>query len=227
MSPSFSARDSSRAAGGGAIEEFGYAEASVTRITAQARVSRRTFYELFDNREECVVAVLDGAVESIGAEIAASGVENMSWRERVRVGLWVILSYLDREPTLARVCVVQALRGDAAVLDRRAEIVGRLVSIVDGGRAESARGATCTSTTAEGAVGAAFTIVRPRLWREEPAPLAELFGEGLMGIVRCRSRERRPRREQARPAPTLRIAADGRERKSAPKSTLCGTFRCA
>lgn len=32
----------------GAIEELGYTGATVTQITSRARVSRRTFYELFE-----------------------------------------------------------------------------------------------------------------------------------------------------------------------------------
>src|ERR1700691_406433 len=37
-----------------AIEELGYTRATVAHITRRARVSRRTFYELFANREECL-----------------------------------------------------------------------------------------------------------------------------------------------------------------------------
>ena len=85
-------------------------------ITGRARVSRRTFYELFGNREECLAAVLEDVVGAIGGEIAAAGFERLAWRERVRGGLWAILSFFDREPALARVCVVQALRGGPEVL---------------------------------------------------------------------------------------------------------------
>ena len=35
------------------------------------------------------------------------------------MGLCMILSFFDREPVLARVCVVQALRGGPRVLERR------------------------------------------------------------------------------------------------------------
>src|ERR1700727_1676100 len=49
------------AAAVGVVAELGYVEGSVGHITARARVSRRTFYELFANREECMVAVLRDA----------------------------------------------------------------------------------------------------------------------------------------------------------------------
>ena len=94
-----------------AIDELGYPQTSVARITARARVSRRTFYELFGNREECLVALLDDVILRVEQELAVAGLERLAWRERVREGLWVILSFLEREPALARICVVQACMG--------------------------------------------------------------------------------------------------------------------
>ena len=54
-------------------------------------------------------------------------------------GLWAILSFFDREPVLARVCVVQACAAVPAVLERREDILARLAGVVDEGRSESAR----------------------------------------------------------------------------------------
>ena len=42
------------------IDELGYPRATVGRITARARLSRRTFYQMFANRDECFAAVLGG-----------------------------------------------------------------------------------------------------------------------------------------------------------------------
>src|SRR5438445_2588296 len=161
------------------VDELGYAGAAVAHMTLRARVSRRTFYELFSNREECVAAVLEDAARRIGAEIERAGLEDRVWRERVRGGLWVILSFLDREPVLARVCVVQALRGSQGVLERREEILQGLARVLDEGRAESGR--ECPPLTGEGLVGAAFAIVYARLLRGDREPLTGLLGE-LMGL---------------------------------------------
>ncbi len=184
-----------------AVDELGYADTTVADVTSRARVSRRTFYELFANREECLAAVLEDVVALVKGEIAAAGLEGLSWCEQVRGGLWVILSFLDREPALARVCVVQSLRGGMKVLKHREAILADLAAVVDEGRFESARGAGCTPLTAEGVVGAAFTIIYARLLRGEREPLTGLLGE-LMGIVVLPYRgAAAARREQARPAP--------------------------
>ncbi len=190
-----------------AVDELGYADTTVSDITGRARVSRRTFYELFSNREECLAAVLEDVVALIVGEVEAAGLGGLGWRERVRGGLWAILSFLDREPALARVCVVQALRGGAEVLRRREEVLAGLARVVDEGRVESARGGGCSALTAEGVVGAAFAIVYARLLRGEQEPLTGLLGE-LMGMIVLPYRGvAAARREQARPAPvgSLRV----------------------
>jgi AcrR family transcriptional regulator len=164
------------------VDELGYADATVGHITTRARVSRRTFYDLYGGREECLLAVVEEAVEGIRRELAEVGLDGLGWRERVRMGLWVILSYLDREPALARVCVVQAPPTGPMVLEYRERVLERLAAVVDGGRREGARGAECSALTAEGVVGAALAIVYRRLLLRERAPLTELLGE-LMGMV--------------------------------------------
>ena len=142
----------------GAIDEHGYAHTTVGGIATRARVSRRTFYELFADREACLAALFEDVVGMIERELAAGGLGALPWRERVRGGLWAILSFFDREPALARVCVVQVMRGGPGVLGRRDEVLARLAAVLDEGRGESARGAQCTPLTAEGLVSAAFGI---------------------------------------------------------------------
>ncbi|HWY19100.1 MAG TPA: TetR/AcrR family transcriptional regulator [Solirubrobacteraceae bacterium] len=186
----------------GAIDELGYARVTVAHIAARARVSRRTFYDLFDSREDCLLAALQSVAAMIRDELLAAELDGLAWRERVRTGLWSILSFLEREPALARVVVVQGLRGGPKVLERRERILAELARVVDQGRSEgSPRSIECPSVTAEGLVGAAFSIVYGRLVRGERRPLTDLYGE-LMGlIVLPYHGPAAARREQARPAP--------------------------
>ncbi len=184
-----------------AIEELGYAQTTVAHITARARVSRRTFYELFANREECLQAVLEDVAVLVGAELAAAGLDGLGWRERVRTGLWRMLAFFDREPVLARVCVVQALCAGPRVLRRREEILSQLAGAVDEGRLEGPRGERCSPLVAEGLVGAAAAIVHARLFRGEHEPLTGLLGELMGMIVLPYLGPAAARREQARPLP--------------------------
>jgi AcrR family transcriptional regulator len=190
-----------------AIEELGYARTTVESITSRARVSRRTFYELFENREACLTALFEDVAATIEGEVAAAGLGGLGWRERVRGGLWAILSFFDREPALARVCVVGALQGGPGVLGRREEVLARLAGALDEGRGEGSRGRECTRLTAEGLVGAASGIVYARLARGERGPLTALHGELMSMIVLPYLGPAAARREQTRPAPEPASAA--------------------
>ncbi len=167
-----------------AVDELGYEGATVGKLTAHARVSRRTFYELFPNRDECLAAVLEAAVARVGRELEEAGVGDLPWRERVRAGLLVILGFMDREPALARVCMVHALRAGAPVREVRERVLAELVGVVHEGRLQGARGEACGELTAEGLVGAALAIVHARIAHPGPAsPEERPESVGLVGLV--------------------------------------------
>jgi AcrR family transcriptional regulator len=199
------------------IDELGYPRATVGQITGRARLSRRTFYQMFANRDECFAAVLEELVATVGGELSGAGIEGLPWRERVRTGVWTTLAFFDREPALARVCVVQTLRAGPLVLERREAVLARLAALVDEGRLEGSRGEGCTALTAEGLVGAAFAIVYSRLARGEREPLTGLLGELLAMIVLPYLGPASARRERSRPAPAV-LPDTSITRASAPRS---------
>ncbi|HEY1689056.1 MAG TPA: TetR/AcrR family transcriptional regulator [Solirubrobacteraceae bacterium] len=178
----------------GVIAEHGYRGASVAMLSERAGVSRRTFYEIFENREECMLALLSETEARVACEIERVGVDGGSWRERVRCGLWALLCFADREPPLARVCLIESQHGGPLVQAERERILMRLAEIVDEGRSESARAAALGPLTAEASVGAIATVLQARLLPipdgledgEAPSsvqpPLRELLGE-LMGLI--------------------------------------------
>ncbi|MGH2912210.1 MAG: TetR/AcrR family transcriptional regulator [Solirubrobacteraceae bacterium] len=190
-----------------AVDELGSRNLSVSEITRHARVSRRTFYELFADREACLLAALEGAVESVEKELAALDLNGLGWCERVRTGLWGILSFFDREPALARACVVESLRGGTQILQARERVLTRLVAVVDEGRGENSRLKESTDVTAEGVVGAALAILYTRLLRQDGERLSGLSGELMGMIVLPYLGPEAARREQKRRAPAPARAA--------------------
>ncbi len=203
------------------MEELGYAETNVAHITGRARVSRRTFYEQFANREECLAAALEGVVALIEHELAAASLEDLPWRERVRGGLWTILSFLDREPELARVLIVEALRGGDPVRALRERVLARLAAVVDEGRRGGSRASSAGALTAEGLVGAALAIVHARLANGSDAPLRDLLGEtmGLIVLPYLGAAAARHEQTRALPRPDERAARD-RGRRAGPGGDL-------
>jgi AcrR family transcriptional regulator len=148
------------------VEELGYEGMSVARVTSRAGVSRRTFYDQFDGREECFLALFDQAVARVGgiaqdATIVMAG--RKGWQERIRSGLGAVLTLFDDEPAVGSLLVVEALGAGPRVLERRASVLDSLKAIVDEGRTEARRGDAPAPLTAEGVVGAVFSVIHARL----------------------------------------------------------------
>jgi AcrR family transcriptional regulator len=192
------------------IDELGYTGATVAHVAARARVSRKTFYDLFAGREDCLLAILQDTAHRIAADCATAVPGESSWRERVRMGLWGILSFFDREPALARVCVVQSARGSQRVLEYREEILAGLARVIDEGRHESARAQLIPPLTAEGLVGGVIAIVYKRLLKgANDESLTALLGELMSVIVLPYAGPAMARKEHERAMPSLLPPAAG------------------
>src|ERR1700732_5350659 len=48
------------------VAELGYARMSVAQVIARARVSRKTFYDVFAGREDCFLAAFEQAISQAG-----------------------------------------------------------------------------------------------------------------------------------------------------------------
>ena len=66
------------------VAEEGLESASVGRVCKRAGVSRRTFYELFEDREACLLAAFDQAIESIAASVLPAYESEAKWGARMR-----------------------------------------------------------------------------------------------------------------------------------------------
>lgn len=65
-------RDRLLAGMGEAVAELGLQRTTVADVVRRARTSRRTFYEHFEDRDACYLALFDAAVDAQMAEVAAA-----------------------------------------------------------------------------------------------------------------------------------------------------------
>jgi AcrR family transcriptional regulator len=145
------------------VSEHGYGQMSVARVTARARVSRRTFYDVFEDREDCFLALFEDALARVGeCVVGAYGGEGV-WREQVRAGLGALLEFLDERPRVASLLVVDALSAGPRVLVRRAEVLAGLGVVLDRDGSGSRGGRGLAEITGEGVVGAVFSVIHTRL----------------------------------------------------------------
>ena len=164
------------------LSEYGYGQMSVARVTGRARMSRRTFYDLFEDREDCFLAVFEDALARLTSLVSTTYERENGWREQTRAALGALLVFLDEEPGMGSLLVVDALRAGPRVLERRAEILEGLATRVqeEGSKAKSAR--EVPPLTGEGVVGAVFSVIHARLLAKSPGRLVELLSP-LMGMI--------------------------------------------
>lgn len=203
--------------------EPGIHATTVARVISRAGVSRRTFYEHFEDRNDALLGVLDEAIARAGVSLARARRPDAptGWVDRIRADLLALLEFIEDERELVGVCLVHALAGgDARLLARREHVLGTLAAAVDEGRA-SVRGVRPPPLTAEAAVGAVLAIVHVRLQDERRPPLAELLSPLMAIVVLPYLGPSAAQRELARPAPVLAGAPHEPDRP-APSDPLSG-----
>jgi AcrR family transcriptional regulator len=165
------------------VTEYGVGNVTVTSIVGRSGVSRRTFYELFDDRDDCFLAAFDDAVARVTERVIPVFKGSGRWRERIRAGLVALLELFDEERGLARLLVVESLAAGPAALARRARVLEGLTSVVDDGRCEGGKaGQEIPVLAGEGVVGAVLAVIHARLISGESRRLVELTGP-LMGMI--------------------------------------------
>jgi AcrR family transcriptional regulator len=197
------------------VGESGVEAATVGRVCEQAGVSRRTFYEIFANREECFVAAVDSQIERLAVVAGSAYTQTGSWVDRVRGALSLLLEHLDAQPNVARILVVETLRAGPTILERRREVLETLAVVIDEGRTAGRAGSDPPPLTAEGIVGGALSVIHARLLASPPAPavgsavsdggarpLVALTGSLMAMIVHPYLGQAAARKELERPAPT-------------------------
>ncbi|HTX31660.1 MAG TPA: helix-turn-helix domain-containing protein [Solirubrobacteraceae bacterium] len=89
------------------VAEKGYEAATVADAVKLARVSRGTFYELFDSKEACLAAAYRLGLDVLAARVAEGVTAARDWREELRLGIRAYLRTFDEEPLFARVYLLE------------------------------------------------------------------------------------------------------------------------
>jgi AcrR family transcriptional regulator len=163
--------------------EHGASNMTVTRIVARSGVSRRTFYEIFKDCEDCLLAALEDAFERAAEVVVPAYRGARRWHERCRAALTALLELFDERPDLARLLVVDSLGTGPHALERRRSVLAWLIDAVDEGREEAQKGSEPPPLTAEGVVGAVLSVIHARLLEPAEEGLPELASPLMSMIV--------------------------------------------
>jgi AcrR family transcriptional regulator len=200
------------------VAECGASNVTVAHVVARSGASRRTFYELFSDREACFLAALDDAIARASERVVPAYQSGKNWAERLRLALAALLSFLDAERGAGRLLIVESLGAGTKALERRQRVLAQTITLVDEGRKEGKTGSEPPPLTAEGIVGGALSVIHarllacpppvmggPRMGEPRPGRLVELLNPLMSMIVLPYLGSAASRRELERPVPKPRV----------------------
>ncbi|HEY5942299.1 MAG TPA: TetR/AcrR family transcriptional regulator [Solirubrobacterales bacterium] len=121
------------------VSSRGYPETRVVDVIGVAGVSRKTFYEFFESKEDCFLAAYDVLLENLLAEAtdAYESQPGRRWAERAGASLEVLLVRLARYPAEARFTIVEVLAAGPKALARRDSALRQFAGFLEAGRSEA------------------------------------------------------------------------------------------
>jgi AcrR family transcriptional regulator len=156
------------------IDEQGYPATSLTQIVKKAGVARHTFYEHFKGKEDLFLAVFDEATErTIRVAREAIEAEAESWEAGLSAAVGAVLAEVAKNPSLARVCLVETQSAGLAAMERYEEAVQAFAAILRAGRESDPRRAEVPNSLEEIVVGGAVWMIITRL-TTDPDSVEEL-----------------------------------------------------
>ncbi len=158
------------------------ANVTVAHVVSRSGVSRRTFYEHFADRDACFHATLEDGLACVERYVIPAYETPARWHERMRGSLVALLSFLEDEPFLGRMLVIESLGAGRTALECRNKVLARVLAAVDDGRTV-AKGDGMPPLTAEGVVGGALSVIHTRLLQSDAKSLLELTGPLMSMIV--------------------------------------------
>jgi AcrR family transcriptional regulator len=125
---------------GRAAAAKGYAATTIDDIVRRAGVSKKTFYDHFQDKEDCFLAAYEAASDQLFERVREAHSAREGWLERTRAGIVAYLRWIAGEPALARVFLIEVGAAGPRAAERRLALRDRYVELMrelqDDARAE-------------------------------------------------------------------------------------------
>lgn len=159
-----------------AVGSRGYELTTVQDAIEAAGLYRQAFYDSFTSKEDCYLQALEAGatwVESVMRE--AAGVEDPSWRGRMRGSLRGLLEFLDDWPRIGRALLVEVHAAGPQAVEKRTEAMVRAAKLIDLAREEG--DAAAPAISAEAVVAGILAVLHTRLAGEQEGGFELLLPE--------------------------------------------------
>jgi AcrR family transcriptional regulator len=157
------------------VYESGYAHMSVEDVVRRAGISRRTFYELFSNKEEAFQAAFSNAAGLLIAGVRAAYQREKSFPNRLIAGYRAFLEILAASPEFAHMCIVEVLAAGPEAIAKRSEVMHEFAKLINENANRNRRRLPVPELTADTIVGGVYETIFRKIAARESQDLPSLL----------------------------------------------------
>lgn len=115
-----------------ALADKGYAATTIADVVRHARVSKRTFYEHFADKEACLFAMYEAATQQIRTSIrdAFAATADAGWVEQIEAAVDAYVTALETQPAVTQACLVEMLAAGPRAMKLRREVLSAFAALL-------------------------------------------------------------------------------------------------
>ena len=155
-----------------------YADTTVADIVREAGVSKRTFYECFATKADCLIALYEAASHNALTMLREAIDPAPEWQTQIERALAAYLGCLMENPVLMRTLFIEILGlGDQGLAARRRvnlEIAGFMRKVINGGQGNTRREPPLSAGMAMAIVGGINELILEYIEQDKVAALHQL-----------------------------------------------------
>lgn len=141
----------------------GYGSLTVAGITRFAGLSKRTFYEHFDDKDDCFLATYDVIVRHVARTVLVAQRDEADWEGELRAGFVAFAREVAERPKAARLALVEIFAAGGGALGRMRHTEGLFEAVIAQSFSRSDDGVELPSLLIKGIVAGGMRVARARL----------------------------------------------------------------
>jgi AcrR family transcriptional regulator len=145
------------------VAEHGYDSVKVREVVKLAGISSKTFYRLFESKEDCFLHTHEVIVRQARAGLLNSQSEVVDWRERPRLIYAAFARELESDGSAANLALIGAYRDGPAALEQAQRAEETFAAMIAASFARAPDGAMVPPLVVEGMMTGIARVARGRL----------------------------------------------------------------
>jgi AcrR family transcriptional regulator len=156
------------------VSKDGYGATRVADVIAQAGVSRKTFYEHFANKQDCLLATYDLISNEAMRHVEVAYREAQGWPGRVESAIGALFEAALANPGALRLSLIEIAAVGPAGIERRERSLERFENVIRDGLELAPGGGVVSDVTLKALVGGLSRVLYRRVARIDDEELRAL-----------------------------------------------------